>query len=257
MKLTILGSGTFFVSPNRTASSFLLEINNQRILIDCGPGTLYRLGELNIAPQDLDYVFLTHFHPDHSSDLFPLFMNVRLNDLFLPGSVQRFPSFFGPTGFDKFLSDYSHLSELNTYDNWGKIKINEYQPLHKIDNFIAKPFSVDHVVFNVPARAYAIRFEAEDKVVTFSGDCAMCPGIKKATQNSDLFVCDASFPQGKSSPSHMDTLDIGKICQDSHAKKVLLTHFYPQFENIDLAAEVRQNFTGEVDNCHDKMVIEI
>jgi ribonuclease BN (tRNA processing enzyme) len=255
MKLTVLGSGTFFVSPDQTASSFLLEINNKKILIDCGPGTLYRLSQLNIKPEDLDYVFLTHFHPDHSSDLFPLFMSVRLNDLFSPGSVTKFPEFYGPVGLDQFMLDYSNLTELKAVENWDKIKFNEYQDSHQLDNIVVKSFKVVHEAFRFPTRAYSLRFEAEGKIITFSGDCANCQGIKDATRDSDLFICDASFPAGMKGNVHMDTIDIGEICHDSQVKKVLLTHFYPQFEKTDFVAEVQKNFSGEVSCCHDQMEI--
>lgn len=255
MKLTVLGSGTFFVSPEQTASSFLLEVDNKKILIDCGPGTLYRLSQLNIKPEDLDYVFLTHFHPDHSSDLFPLFMSVRLNDLFSPGSVTKFPEFYGPTGLGQFMLDCSNLTELKAVENWDKIKFNEYQDSHQLDNIVVKSFKVVHEAFGFPARAYSLRFEAGGKIITFSGDCANSQGIKDATKGSDLFICDASFPQGIKSNAHMDTIDIGEICRDSQVKKVLLTHFYPQFKHIDLISQVKQNFSGVVESCCDQMEV--
>ena len=123
MKLTVLGCGSFFVSANQTASAFLLETAGKKILIDCGPGTLVRLSEQKVKLEDIDYVFLTHFHPDHSSDLFPLFMNYKLTDFFTPGTLTKFPEFFGPEGFDKFFLDYSHLCQLHSYENWKKLNL--------------------------------------------------------------------------------------------------------------------------------------
>lgn len=260
MKLTVLGSGTFFVSQSETASSFLLETSGKKILVDCGPGTLYRLSQLGLKPEDIDYLFLTHFHPDHSSDLFPFFMNIRLNDLLTPGSVSRFPQFFGPPGLDQFLLDYSNLTELKSYEGWGKIKVNHYQASHQLDNFLVKPYQVLHKPFNFQARAYALRFESEGKIVTFSGDSALCQGIKDAAQNADIFVCDASFPKGTLGSSsgvvHMDTLEIGAIARDAKVKKVYLTHFYPQYKNIDLISQVKEIYSGQIENCHDQMEIE-
>lgn len=257
MKLTVLGSGTFFVSPDQTASSFLLEVDNKKILIDCGPGTLYRLSQLNIKPEELDSVFLTHFHPDHSSDLFPLFMSVRLSDLFSPGSVPKFPRFYGPVGLEQFMLDYSKLTELQAVTNWGKVQFIDYQDSHQLESVVVKPFKVVHEAFGLPARAYSLRFEVEGKTITFSGDCADCPGIRSACQNADIFICDASFPAGKKGNVHMDTLEIGDICQSSQVKQVYLTHFYPQFKDVDLMSEVKQNFSGTVKNCSDQMEVVI
>jgi len=256
MKLNILGTGSFFTEIDRTSSAFLLEIENKKILIDCGSGTLVRLAQLGVKLNDLDYVFITHFHPDHTSDLFPLFMNYRLADKFVPGSVTKFPKFFGPTGIDKFLSDYSHLTELLAYDAWNKIEVTDYQTSMKFDEFVLKTFKVDHSPFALSARAYALRFEINGKSVVFSGDSATCSGIKEACKNADLFICDASFPKGKGSTIHMDTYDIGEICHAGQVKKVILVHFYPQFATEDLVAEVKEKFSGEVIRGQDLSKIE-
>ncbi len=258
MKLNILGTGTFFANINRTSSSFLLEINDKKILIDCGPGTLVRLSQLGVSVNDIDYVFLTHFHPDHTSDLFPLFMNYRLSDLFSPGSITKFPKFFGPEGIEKFITNYSINSELFACNGWNKIDMIDYPSVPiNLDNLVIKPFKVDHIAFGVPAKAYALRFEIDNKIITFSGDSNNCQGIKDATKNADIFVCDSSYPSGKSNQSHMDTYEIGQISQYSNVKKTVLVHFYPQFNPSDLVKEVKNKFDGEVIEGKDLSVIEL
>ena len=240
MKLTFLGTGTFFVQENRTSSAYLLEASGKKILVDCGPGTLYRLAQIGFKLTDLDAVFITHFHPDHTSDLFPLFMNFRLFDLFNPGNVPKFPQFFGPESTDKFLSDYSHLCQLPSYDNWKKISITEYCPTLNLAEIVVKPFKVDHRAFGFSANAYSLRFESEGKTVVFSGDCVDCQGVRDASQNADVFVCDTSSPKNEASPAHMDTLEVGDISQASHVKKLILTHFYPQNDHLDLVSQVKE-----------------
>ena len=256
MKLTVLGSGTFFVNKDVTASAFLLDTGKKKILIDCGPGTLVKLAQAGIKIEDLDYVFITHFHPDHTSDLFPLFMNYRLSDTFAPGSITQFPTFFGPEGIDKFFSDYSKITELLSYEGWGKIKVVEFKPVMKLDGITLKSFKVTHEVFNIMTKSYALRFEVGGKTIVFSGDAAMCEGIKDACKNADFFVCDTSYPKDKVTTSHMNTTDIGKISQTGGIKKLILDHFYPQFSKYDLVAEVKENYKGEVIKAKDLDVIK-
>ena len=102
-KLTLLGTGTFFVSTDRSSSAYLLEVDDKKILIDCGPGTLMRLSQIGVELEDIDYVFITHLHADHTSDLFSFFMNFRLKDAFSKGKLSKFPQIFGPQGIDDFL----------------------------------------------------------------------------------------------------------------------------------------------------------
>ena len=192
VKLTILGTGTFFANIDQAASAFFLEADNKKVLIDCGPGTLVRLSQIGVSVFDLDAVFITHFHPDHTSDLFPLFMNFRLADIFAEEKPTRFPKFFGPAGIGNYFLKYSELTELHSVENWGKIQFEEVRTSQKIDDLKISSYGVLHKAFNFSAKAYSYRFSYKNKVVVFSGDAARCDGIEKACLGADLFICDCS-----------------------------------------------------------------
>lgn len=54
-----------------SANYYLLEIKNGKLLIDCGwPGTLPKflavLKRKDVSPDEIKYLHVTHFHPDHS-----------------------------------------------------------------------------------------------------------------------------------------------------------------------------------------------
>lgn len=48
MKITILGSGTAAPVLERNCAGYLLEIENKKLLLDSGPGTIRRLLEVKI-----------------------------------------------------------------------------------------------------------------------------------------------------------------------------------------------------------------
>ena len=67
MKITFLGS-----AHEVTGSCTLLEVCGKKILIDCGMEQgpdIYENSEIPYPPADIDYVFLTHAHIDHSGKL--------------------------------------------------------------------------------------------------------------------------------------------------------------------------------------------
>lgn len=257
--LTVLGSGTFFVTDATSSSAFLLDTGSKKILVDCGPGTLVNLSRVGVAVNDLDYVFITHLHPDHTSDLFPLFMNFRLMDVFAPGTLKKYPVFCGPMGTEEYMLDYSHLTELHSWEGYNMIKVKEYMPRMKLDDFMVKTYPVTHKTFGVDVRAFALRFEVQKKVVAFSGDSAKCNGIEMACREADLFVCDTSYPEewlkgfakGMDDHVHMSTTILGEISEKAHVKKILLTHFYPQFKRYKLEEEVKGVYKGEVVSARD------
>lgn len=257
MKITILGTGTFYVNNLRSGPSYLLEVDNKKILIDCGPGTLIRLSELGVNLKEIDYIFLTHFHSDHTSDLFAFQMNFRLEEFFGDGSDYKTPIIFGPKGVKEFTKKLSEVYELPAFDNYSKIEYREYKELIELDKLKVKPFKVDHTAFGKKAKAYALRFEIDNKSVVFSGDGIKCKGFEKATKQTDLFICDTSCSKGTGNLAHMDTYDIGEICQKSQVKKVVLTHFYPNTKDIDLVSEVKEKYDGEIIMGSDFMELEV
>src|SRR5712692_6368202 len=56
----------------RAQSSNLLIINGALYLIDAGDGVARRLARGGYAIRDIDHVFITHLHDDHSAGLIPL-----------------------------------------------------------------------------------------------------------------------------------------------------------------------------------------
>lgn len=86
MKLHILGAGNPDPSPTRYGSAFVLEIGDERLLIDCGPATTFKMAQAGIRPTQIGWLLFTHHHFDHNAD-YPCFLLTRWD-----GSTQRTPA---------------------------------------------------------------------------------------------------------------------------------------------------------------------
>ena len=68
MKIITLGTGNAFTSDGRANASVLLD-GTFKILFDCSPQTISSLRKLNLVPNQIDYIFISHLHGDHSGGL--------------------------------------------------------------------------------------------------------------------------------------------------------------------------------------------
>ena len=89
---------------NRFSASTLIEAGNQKLLFDVGRGATIRLYQLHISLSQINVVFFTHYHSDHT---------IGLPDLLLTGWLPP-PSFghrtaplhvIGPVGAKNLLSN--------------------------------------------------------------------------------------------------------------------------------------------------------
>ncbi|MGY9107764.1 MAG: MBL fold metallo-hydrolase [Alphaproteobacteria bacterium] len=75
MKITLLGTGTPTPSLRRMSSGYLVEICDDVILLDHGPGSHHRLMEAGKKATDVSHLFFSHLHYDHCSDYVRLMLN--------------------------------------------------------------------------------------------------------------------------------------------------------------------------------------
>lgn len=78
-ELTVLGTGSATPTLNHNPSAYLLTVDNEYFLIDCGEGTQFRLLKQKIRHTRLRYIFISHLHGDHYFGLIGLISSLNLN----------------------------------------------------------------------------------------------------------------------------------------------------------------------------------
>jgi ribonuclease Z len=76
-EITFLGTSASVPTPQRNVAATLIQHEGLRILVDCGEGTqrqMMRFGGLK-AP---DFIFITHYHPDHDLGLPGLLATLKM-----------------------------------------------------------------------------------------------------------------------------------------------------------------------------------
>ena len=67
--ITLLGTGSPMIDPNRAGPSTLVKAGEQQFLVDCGRGVLMRAAAAGVGAADITALLLTHLHSDHITDL--------------------------------------------------------------------------------------------------------------------------------------------------------------------------------------------
>ena len=69
MKLTVIGCSSGTPSGQCSTSSYLIESNGKGYLLDTGDGTAAAIQRLGIDTNDIENIFISHMHSDHSMGL--------------------------------------------------------------------------------------------------------------------------------------------------------------------------------------------
>jgi len=69
IEITLLGTGSPMIDPNRAGPSTLVRSGNQIFLVDCGRGVLMRAAAAGVGAGNITALLLTHLHSDHITDL--------------------------------------------------------------------------------------------------------------------------------------------------------------------------------------------
>jgi ribonuclease BN (tRNA processing enzyme) len=94
--LQILGSGGPF-GAGRASAGYIVWIDGEsRIMVDAGGGTFARFHEAGANVSDLKVLALSHFHPDHSSEV-PALLWAQASTLLIagPSGNKNYPSLDG------------------------------------------------------------------------------------------------------------------------------------------------------------------
>ena len=96
------------------------------------------------------------------------------------------------------------------------------------------------------ATSIAYRIEARGKAIMYTGDAKENPALVQIARDADVFVCECAFPRGYPTDDHMTADAVGRAAHAARAKRVVLNHLYPPALEVDIAAQVRAEYAGEI-----------
>jgi ribonuclease BN (tRNA processing enzyme) len=224
------------------------------LLFDTGVGTMQRLLEAGVEIFEVSFIFYSHFHPDHTSELVPFLFSNKYPD----GSYRKKPlTLVAGKGFLKFYENlklvYGHWIELDPHLlNIIELDITDHD-MRRFDDFKVASIPVEH---NPESIAYRVT-GSDGKSVVYSGDTDFSENLMMLSKDADLFICESALPDKLKVKGHLTPSLAGEIAKRANVRKLVLTHFYPECDQVDVKKECRKTYFGPLVLAEDLMTIDI
>lgn len=291
VRVLICGTGSPEVSSAKAQACTLISAGGKMFLFDVGDGAVRSLAHSKIPVNQLERVFITHFHSDHFNDLATLINAGWIWGRKSPLEVQ------GPVGLKQVLdglaqayaldegyrsANMPHLAKNRTVA-FGvplEIVLAEGQNSARVydkDGVTIDATLVDHDPVK-PALGYVLKYKG--KKVFISGDTEVSPVNMDAMRDADLAVHESyaahmvrrAIPQmrklgmdfeatvaERTIPYHADNIALAKQAQEAGVKHLLLTHLIPYPDSFVVRQMytdgMGQHYKGKLTVAQDGMVV--
>ena len=252
MRLTTIGTGTAAPTAGRAQSGHLVETGDVRLLMDCGSGVVGRMADLGVPWQELTHLAITHFHADHIIDIPTLLFGWRYGQL--PPRSQGI-TIIGPVGTLRMLSAFAGVFGSGLLELGFPISVQELAAGTRTeigDDVALECLKVPHTDESV---AYSI--ERGRRRIVYTGDTGPDASLARWADGCDVLLAECSLPDAMAMATHLTPALCGALGAAARPDLLVLTHFYPPVEAVDIRGEVAAHFGGAVALATDGWTLEL
>ncbi|MDG4667678.1 ribonuclease Z [Mycobacterium sp. 236(2023)] len=243
IEVTLLGTGSPMVDPNRAGPSTLVRAGSALFLVDCGRGVLMRAAAVGVGAANIAALLLTHLHSDHITDL---------SDVITTRWVSTFTRtplpVYGPPGTAAVVAaTLEALAPDISYRVGHHADITE-PPVVEVHEFTDGPiWDADDVQIRVAPTDHrpveptiAFRIEYGDASVVVAGDSVPCDSLTELATGAGALVHTviredlvALSPQQRLRDIldyHSSVEQAAETAQQAGVGTLILTHYVPPLQ---------------------------
>jgi ribonuclease Z len=199
----IAGSGSPLPDPRRGNPCVAVIAGRRVFIVDAGEGASETLNRMQMPPERIEAVLLTHFHSDHIGGLGSLAIQ-----RWAAGHASTPMRVLGPPGVERVVAGYNEAYAMDsgyrtahhgeailpsagagmTAEPFAMPGGDDSRVVLQDQDLTITAFAVDHA----PAEpAVGFRFDYKGRSLVISGDTALTPVLVRVAQGTDLLIHDA------------------------------------------------------------------
>ena len=93
--------------------------------------------------------------------------------------------------------------------------------------------------------------------MVYSGDTDFSDNLVTLSKGADFLICESALPDGLKAKGHLTPSLAGEIATRANVRNLVLTHFYPECDLVDIEKQCRKTYDGPLLLAEDLMTIEI
>ena len=248
--LTVVGSGTLLPDAERGSASFHLQVGAHSLLLDAGPGTLHGLPRAGLEWRTLDTIALSHFHPDHVSELPALLAAFRYDEVAAPLTL------VGPPGFSDWMERMASLHGswiLSPHRPLTVVEVGEGEGWGSLDGTVAleavpTPHTEESVAFRVSGEGWSLGY---------TGDTGPSARLHDFFRGSSVLVAECALDDPPEIDTHLSPRSVAELAREAAPGLLLVSHVYPPLTPAGAVRAVEARYGGRVTAARDGMRVPV
>ena len=248
------------IDLTRGQTGSAVVVDGQPYLVDCGYGTVRQLVASNVGYLQINTLFFTHLHDDHTGDV-PALLSYQWSN----GKTTATDA-YGPYGTTNLITAsvaviHSNV-EIRTADEGRTVDADAQfhghdvsaadtpVPVFKDERITVTAIENTHYPprskANMQHRSLALRIDTKDRSIVFAGDTAYSANVARLARGADVFVCEIAdattlaLMQERSkteaaagnpnnifrhvAETHCSPADVARMATEANVKMVVLNH---------------------------------
>jgi ribonuclease BN (tRNA processing enzyme) len=161
---------------------------------------------------------------------------------------------FGPEGLRHIIETINDSNNYRLFEQQFAIEIAEVAAnagFEILPGVTANTLKTPHT-----KESLALRLKDEDsKPFVYTSDTGFSEDLAPFAKDARLLLMECSFRRNKPVQKHLELADAMRVAQECAPETLVLTHLYPEWDHIDLAAEARALWSGETIEAKDGLTL--